>query len=92
MFTRKKWFHRGWIESNEGFSVAFGRDNIVYRELGRKMAITADVGVGQASVFVISIGRWDDDPLNPVSDQAKQRIANNVKRALESQGLVVNLL
>ena len=92
MFTTKKWLHRGRIESDEGFSVSFGRDTVVYREFGRRMAITADVGAGQANVFANSIGRWDDDPLNAESDQAKQRIANNVKRALESQGLAVKLL
>jgi hypothetical protein len=92
MFTIKKWFHRGRIESDEGFSVAFGRDTIVYCEAGRRMAVTADVGAGQANIFTVSIGRWDDDPQNAVSDEAKQRIANNIKRALEFRGLVVNLL
>jgi len=92
MFTTRKWFHRGWIESDEGFSVALGRDIVVYRENGRRMAITADIGAGRANIFIISIGRWDDDPTNSVSDQEKNQIANNVKCALEFRGLVVNLL
>jgi actin-like ATPase involved in cell morphogenesis len=58
MFKINKWFHRGWIESNEGFAVAIGRSMVVYREAGRKMAVTADVGAGQANIFTISVGRW----------------------------------
>jgi len=92
MLTRRGWFSNGRVESSEGFSVAIGRDTVIYRELGRRMAITADIGAGQANVFANSIGRWDDDPLNAVSDQERLRIAKNVKCALEFRGLVVNLL
>ncbi len=92
MFTKRRWLRRGWIDSDEGFSVAFGRDTLIYRECGRKMSITVDVGAGQANVFTESIGRWDDDPNNRVSDAIRQRIADNIKRALESQGELVVLL
>jgi hypothetical protein len=70
----------------------FGRDIVIYREGRRKMAITADIGAGQANLFMSSIARWEDDPLETIGDETKLRIANNVKRALESQGLAVNLL
>jgi len=56
------------------------------------MAITADVGAGQANIFTISIGRWDDDPMNAVKAEEKARIANNIKRALEWRGLTVSLM
>jgi hypothetical protein len=92
MFTKNKWFHRGRIESDEGFSVDFGRDIVVYYESGRRMAITADVGAGQVNIFIDTIGRWDDDPMNAVKAEEKARIANNIKRALEWRGLAVSLM
>ena len=92
MFKRRLWFHRGRIDSDEGFSVAFGRDMVVYRESGRRMAITADVGAQEANIFTISIGRWDDDQVNIISEAEKQRIADNIERALEWQGLTVKLI
>jgi hypothetical protein len=92
MFTRNKWFHRGRVESDEGFSVALGRDTVVYYESGRRMAITADVGTGQANIFTNSIGRWDDDLSNSAKPEEKSRIADNIKRALEWRGLSVRLM
>lgn len=32
MFKRPRLFHRDRIESDEGFSVSFGRDTLIYRE------------------------------------------------------------
>jgi hypothetical protein len=91
-FTKRKFFHRGHIESDEGFSVAVGRDTVVYYESGRRMAITADVGAGQANIFTNSIGRWDDDLPNSAKAEEKSRIADNIKRALEWRGLTVHLM
>ena len=92
MFTKRKWFHRGRIESDEGFSIDFGRDIVVYYESGRRMAITADVGAGRVNIFIDSVGRWDDDPMNAVKAEEKSRISDNIKRALEWRGLAVSLM
>jgi hypothetical protein len=56
------------------------------------MAITVDVGAKQANIFTKSIGRWDDDPMNPAVPQERERIADNVRRALEWQGLTVSFM
>ena len=92
MFTKRKFFHRGRIESDEGFAVAFGRDIVAYYESGRRMAITADFGGRQGNVFVDTVGRWDDDPLNASDEKEKQRISDNVKRALEWGGMQITLM
>jgi len=92
MFTKRKLFHRGRIESDEGFSVAFGRDVVVYYEGDRRMEITADFSGRTGAVFVDTIGRWDDDPLNALSDKEKQRIAENIKRAIAWNGIPVLLM
>jgi hypothetical protein len=92
MFKNNRWFHRGRIESDEGFSVAIGRDTIVYYESRRRMAVTADIAAGQANIFTNSIGRWDDDLTNSVKAEEQSRIAGNIKRALEWRGLAVSLM
>ncbi|HEU5334524.1 MAG TPA: hypothetical protein VFU27_01095 [Terriglobales bacterium] len=91
MFT-KKLFSGGRIDSDDGFSVLFGRDSLAYRESGRKMSVTVDIGAGEANVFLDSIARWDDDPNHAIGEEAKRRIADNIRRALEWGHLTVRLL
>ena len=84
MFKRR-WFS-GEIVSEEGFSVLPKRDQLVYREAGRTMKLTAAMGVKGFTVFLDSIARWDDDLQSAISLQESSRIAENVRRAPESQG------
>ena len=87
MFRRARFWRRGRIYSDEGFSVRTGgRDAISYHEGDRKMTITVVVGYG---IYEETIGRWDDNPLEKVGVEERKRIAVNIKRALESQGLPV---
>lgn len=65
---------------------------VVYYEANRRMEITADFSGEAGAIFVDTIGRWDDDPSNTMSDGEKQRIAQNVKRAIEWTGTPVLLL
>ncbi len=90
MFKKKWWAGR--IDSDEGFSVWLGRDALVYREGKRRMVITIDFGGSQVVIFEISIGRWDDDPNNAVDEKEKARIADNLKRAIESQGYTASFM
>ena len=90
MFRRGKLWRSGRISSDEGFSVDIGgRDAIAYYEGSRKMTITVDEG---NSILYQTVGRWDDDPMLRLSDQDRARIADNIKRAFESQGLPVQFL
>lgn len=84
MFKRRRF--SGEIVSEEGFSILPKRDQIVYREAGRTMKLTADMGVKGFTVFGDSIARWYDDLQLTISPQESRRIAENVRRALESQG------
>lgn len=73
--------------SDEGFSVSTGaRDAIVYREGNRKMTISVLDGSG---VYEETIGRWDDNPTQKIANEERMRIAENIRRAFESQGLSV---
>ena len=66
-----------------------GRDAIVYHEGSRKMTITVNEG---NSIYAKTIGRWDDNPTQRISDQERVRIADNIRRAFESQGWAVRFL
>jgi len=92
VFKKRRWFSGGRIDSDEGFSVRLGRDAVAYWEGSRRMLITADVGAGKVYVFTETIGRWDDDSSHTVNDEERQRIADNLRRAFESQGFSVALL
>jgi len=64
-------------------------DAIVYHEGKRKMTITVMEGNG---VYEETIGRWDDDPMQRLGDEDRKRIADNIRRAFESQSLSVYFL
>ncbi len=89
---KKKLFSGGRIDSDEGFSVIFGRDSLIYRESGRNMSVTVDIGGDEANVFLDSIARWDDAPNQAIGEDSKRRIADNIRRALEWNHLTVRLL
>jgi hypothetical protein len=86
MFKRGWLLHSDRIYSDEGFLVIAGRDGLVYVEGDRRMTITVEMGTHGFAVYDETIGRWDDNPNNSVSDDERRRISDNVKRALESQG------
>jgi hypothetical protein len=90
MFRRGRFWHCGRIYSDEGFFVSTGgRDAIAYCEGGRKMTITVQEGNG---IYEETIGRWDDDPMQRLGEESRKRIADNIRRAFESQGLSVYFL
>jgi len=53
------------------------------------MTITVMEGNG---VYEETIGRWDDDPVKRIGDEERKRIADNIKRAFESQGWPIYFL
>ena len=88
---RTPWYDRASIKSDEGFSVRWGRDRAVYEQSGRKLTFTVDIGAGEAFIFVDSISRWDDDPMNRIDSTERLQIAVNVKKAFEWKGFVTTL-
>lgn len=85
MFKRG-WIRKGIIFSDEGFSVSAKRDRIEYREGGRTMTIAAQMLIPRGfRISKATIGYWDDGS-RLENDDRKRQIAENVKRALESEG------
>ena len=84
------WFDRALIESDEGFSVRWGQDWVIYNENGRKLTFTVDIGAGGANIFVGSITRWDDEPSVQIDSSTQSRIAENARRALDWKGFEVH--
>jgi hypothetical protein len=89
---RRGCIRRERIYSDEGFFVAVFRDQLIYYEGRRKMTITVEMGAHGFAVYSDTIGRWDDDPLSSVTAAERNRIEDNIKRAVESQGQSVLLL
>jgi len=77
---------RNKIISSEGFVVETGRDRLVYQENGRRMTITTELEPTGWAVALDTIARWDDDLSRSIASEERNRIAANIKRALESQG------
>jgi hypothetical protein len=93
MFKRGHWPNRDRIYSEDGeFFISVGKDWLVYHEGKRKMTITVEAGAKSFAIYLETIGRWDDDLPHPVDAKEKDRIARNIKRALESQGELVVLV
>jgi hypothetical protein len=86
MFRRGRLLHRDRIYSDEGFFVIPGKDWLVYSEDGKRMTITVEMGRSGFAIYSETIGRWDDNPANSISNDERKRIVANVTRALESQG------
>jgi hypothetical protein len=89
---RTSWLRPGTILSDERFSVLPKRDRLVYRDGGRTMTVSVDMGAGVFTVFLVSIARWHDDPETTITSEKVKEIADNIRRALESQGQQVKFV
>jgi hypothetical protein len=89
MFKRG-WLRRGRIYSDEGFSVGLvDRTSMVYREHGRKVRIAGERLRNGFVIYAVTIGPWEDG--TPIDAAQEERIASNIRRALESQGMTFGL-
>jgi hypothetical protein len=70
------------VVSDEGFSVKWGRDALLYKEHERTMTVTIDWGGNGITLFSGSVTRWDDDPSTLIDKDAQGAIVNNIFRAL----------
>jgi hypothetical protein len=76
------------IESTSGFSVrVLGRTGMRYTEGGRSVRIDSEVlhKPGAIALFKDSIKEWEGDNA-PMSEDDRDRIAQNIKRAFEFCG------
>jgi hypothetical protein len=90
---RRRWWNGDLESSKENFSIRkVRRDSLVYQEGKRQMTVTIEMGSQGFAVFIDTIGRWDDDPMNLVDSVKKTEVADRIKRALESQGETVDLI
>jgi hypothetical protein len=89
---KTRWYNRGKVLSDEGFSIELGQDWLVYRRGQRRMTITVDVGGSEINIFVGTANRWDDSPSTEVDEGTKWEIISDIKRGLEWKGLSVRLV
>jgi hypothetical protein len=81
---KNHWWMGTRVESDEGFSVEWKSDSLVYKEDGRSMGVTVDHGADEIIVFTDTVARWDDDPDTLIDTDVRDRIVNNILRALTS--------
>jgi hypothetical protein len=62
------------------------RNTIMYLEDGRSMTIAGELLDGAIVVYTSTILSWDDGNGDFISVDERQRITQNLKRYLESQG------
>jgi hypothetical protein len=77
------------IESTGGFSVrVLGRTGMQYTEGNRSVRIDSEVlgKPGAIALFKDSIQEWEGDHTERVSEDDRERIAENIKRAFEFCG------
>jgi len=87
MFT---WLNKQGVRSDEGFEVQFtGRFDAEYRENGRMVTLYVEDGItgGESSILVEpnAFQRWDDG--ETISSENQARLFENVRQAMEFQGL-----
>jgi hypothetical protein len=73
-------------------SVTFGRDWLLYNRNGRKMSITADAGAYEIVVFRDTVSRWDDTPMDMISNQERNKILQDIEDALSRKGLTARFV
>ncbi len=83
-------------ESSRGFSVeVLGRTGLRYVEDERALFVDSEILAAPAGVLIYrdSIKSWDaSDEVEPLSEEARQRIVDNIRAALGSQGIVVDVI
>jgi hypothetical protein len=86
MVFRKGWIRRGRIYSDEGFSVSIeDKTHLVYRESNKNMTISGEMLINGFVLYVLGMVSWDDGAPCDLDDRF--RIVENIRRALESQGM-----
>ena len=83
-------------ESSRGFSVeVLGRTGLRYVEDERALFVDSEILAAPAGVLIYrdSIKSSDaSDEVEPLSEEARQRIVDNIRAALGSQGIVVDVI
>ncbi len=77
------------IASSQGFEVeVLGRVGIEYREAGRAVFVDSEVLMRGIMVLASSIRRWKPpyDVLPPITPEERDRIVDNIRRAIGSRG------
>jgi hypothetical protein len=78
--------------TRKGFrAYPINRQTVVYVENGRRMDISGEMLADGFQVYVASIVSWNDGRGGLIDEAERERITQNVKASLESQGMHVVL-
>lgn len=80
------------IKSEEGFEVElFGRAGMKYAEEGKEYYINSELTTSGIGIYLKYTRFWEQRDKDTVSQAEKERIINNIKRALAYCGLNVDV-
>jgi hypothetical protein len=83
-------------ESSRGFAVeVLGRTGLLYIEDERTLFVDSEILAAPAGMLIYrdSIKSWaPPDEVEPVSEEARQRIVDNIRAALGSHGIDVDVI
>ena len=83
-------------ESSRGFSVeVLGRTGLRYVENERTLFVDSEVLAAPSGMLIYrdSIKSWDaSEEVEPLSEVARKRIVDNIRAALGSQGIAVDVI
>ena len=89
MFKRG-FFNRGRIRSDEGFTITFvGRNRLVYAEGNRQVTIPGELLTDGFATDMKQINTWNDG--TPFTDIDRSEVCERVRRALESQKMILDV-
>jgi hypothetical protein len=84
------------IESDEGFTVeVLGRTGVLYTEGERSLRVDSEIlgGPSGLAIYGDSIAHWDPpEDHEPISEEKRAEIVDNIKRAFEFRGIRIQIL
>jgi len=82
---RRGWLKRGTVYGDEGFSVGIAdRTTLIYKSQGKKMTIAGELLTNGFAGNRVNMKTWDDG--TPLSSAEQEQVADNITRALASEG------
>lgn len=87
------WMNKQGVRSSDGFDFQFtGRFSAEYRESGRVIRLDVESGAGVVAIREHALQGMSSNANDPIVVAGRERIATNIRAALEFMGLSLELV
>lgn len=87
---RRGWLNRGRIRSDMGYEITIiDRAHLEYKEDNNRIMVGGELLTDGFVIEVATIIAWDNG--TSIDENTRRRIIENIRLALESQGMIVDL-